>query len=188
MTAELDLPVILVDAIADWSDAHAADLPRRDLGRFVLPVSDLRRSAEFYRRVFGFWPRRSGLDFVSRDGDVRVLSARRRAELELVQRSTRRVASQNRRWAFVVADLEEVREQVWELGVEVARDSGEPDHIFRRRGSASLYVRDPDGNEIELVELTAPRDAQSPACGSRMTYAHRAAAIQSVVEPRSPSS
>jgi catechol-2,3-dioxygenase len=72
-----------------------------------------------------------------------------------------------------LSDLDAVRAQVWTLGVKVAHDSGEPDHIFRRRGGASLYVHDPDGNEIELVEhrhaeraplrLEARRRAR-PAC------------------------
>lgn len=149
--AELELPVIRINAFAAWSGVHDPDMPRRNLGQLVVPVSDVRNSAEFYRRVFGFRPRpaRGGVGAGSL-----LLAADGLTELLLRPRCTvPDEAAQTRRWAFAVTNLEQVREKVWDLGVKVARDSGEPDHIFRRRGRASLYVRDPDGNEIELVEM-----------------------------------
>lgn len=157
MTAvELERSAILVDAVAEWSGTHGGDTPpRRDVGPLVVPVGDLGKSVEFYRRVFGFRPRSTwhGPSFGPLTPGSLRLAAPGRAELWLRPRCTAPdEAAQNRRWAFVVTNLEEVREKVWDLGVKVARDSGEPDHVFRRRGGASLYVRDPDGNEIELVE------------------------------------
>ncbi|HET7132344.1 MAG TPA: VOC family protein [Gammaproteobacteria bacterium] len=137
-------PVIHVNAIA------APDAPREGAlpgGRepLAVPAKDLRKSTDFYRRVFGFWPRpRTG-------GGPLLLAGHDGLELKLEPRAASAGAGL-RRCTFVVSDLDTVREQVWDLGVKVARDSGEPDHIFRRRGRASLYVHDPDGNEIELVE------------------------------------
>ena len=187
MTAvELELPVILVNAIADSSGPYGAHTPRRDLGRLVLPVRDLRKSAEFYRRVFGFRPRSTWRGFRSdaSASGLLTLVANRRAELCLRQRSTAPAGPhQHRRWAFVVTDLEDVREKVWELGVKVARDSGEPDHIFRQRGGASLYVLDPDGNEIELVQMHEARE--SPP--HRQRLAARTCAAYAAAENRQPS-
>ena len=161
--AELELPVIPMNAIADWSGVHVPDTPRRHLERLVVPVSDLARSVEFYRRVFGF-RRPSALAGVGA-GEL-LLAARGGAEIWLRPRceapdEAARSRRRGRRWAFVVTNLEEVREIVWDLGVKVARDSGEPDHIFRGRSGASLYVHDPDGNEIELVERAGPRSRAS---------------------------
>jgi len=174
MTAvELERSAILVDAVAEWSGRHGGDTPpRRDVGPLVVPVGDLGKSVEFYRRVFGFRPRSTwrGPSFGPLTPGSLRLAARGRAELWLRPRCTAPdEAAQNRRWAFVVTNLEEVREKVWDLGVKVARDSGEPDHIFRRGGRASLYVRDPDGNEIELVEMNCgeqPRRALPQLVGA----------------------
>jgi catechol 2,3-dioxygenase-like lactoylglutathione lyase family enzyme len=179
--AELELPVILVNAIADSSGPHGTHAPRRDLGRLVLPVRDLRKSAEFYRRVFGFRPRSTsrGISSDASASGLLTLVANRRAELCLRQRSTAPAGlPRHRRWAFVVTDLEYVREKVWELGVRVARD-----HIFRQRGGASLYVHDPDGNEIELVEMHEVRE--SPHRPQRL--AARTCAAYAAAENSQPS-
>ena len=67
--------------------------------------------------------------------------------------AVRQRAQLERRWGFAVKDLDAVRQLVWELGVSVARDSGAADHIHRWANGRSLYVRAPDGVEIELVEI-----------------------------------
>jgi catechol 2,3-dioxygenase-like lactoylglutathione lyase family enzyme len=142
-------PVIRVTSVAGVPGC------REGGGAVVVPVRDVGKSVEFYRRVFGFRTpptRRGASAAASVTGPVPV-AAHERAELWLQPRGERPV--QPRRWTFTVTNLDDVREKVWELGVKIARDSGDPDHIFRRRGGGSLYVHDPDGNEIELVETTA---------------------------------
>ncbi|HET8697830.1 MAG TPA: VOC family protein [Gammaproteobacteria bacterium] len=154
-------PVIHVNAIAAYE--HGIAPGRRE--PLAVPVRDLRKSADFYRRVFGFWPRRrtgddSGLGADMGTGGAAGFDGARRNALLLaahgvelaLERRSGAVAAATPCCTFVVSDVDAVREQVWNLGVKIARDSGEPDHIFRRRGGASLYVQDPDGNEIELVE------------------------------------
>jgi hypothetical protein len=81
-----------------------------------------------------------------------------------------------RRWAFVVENLDEVRARVWDLGVRVARDSGAPDHIYRRLAGASLYVHDRDCNEIELVELPPHSGFARASAQAVVSLAHSARA------------
>ena len=63
--------------------------------------------------------------------------------------------------------IDDVRGRLWDLGVKVARDSGAPDHIYRRPSGSSVYIRDRDGNEIELVE-PAVRSPLSHAAADRI--------------------
>jgi catechol 2,3-dioxygenase-like lactoylglutathione lyase family enzyme len=141
--------------MVNWSDPDGG-AGHSDIRELCAPVGDCRRSAEFYRRVFGLWPRPAApggsapAELIVTNGAVRVCL--RRAHCAALPAWLRA-----NRWGFVVADLDATRAQVWELGVRVARDSGELDHIYRRPGADSLYVRDPDGNEIELVELHGER-------------------------------
>jgi catechol 2,3-dioxygenase-like lactoylglutathione lyase family enzyme len=148
-SVDLERPVIHVTAVAAVSGGRSCGG-----GAVAVPASDVRKSAEFYRRVFGFripstW---RGASFGSSYSATVLVAGDGRTELWLQARGDR--PAQTRRWAFAVTNLEQVRAAVWELGVKVARDSGDPDHIFRRRRGASLYVLDPDGNEIELVETS----------------------------------
>ena len=152
-------PVIRVNAVAAVSCWRSCGG-----GPVVMPVNDVRKSVEFYRRVFGFRPpsMSRGAGFDSSSASVPLASD---GHAELLLRPRGAWPAPPQRWTFAVKNLEDVREKVWELGVKVARDSGEPDHIFRRRGGASLYVLDPDGNEIELVETTATVVRDKPKGG-----------------------
>jgi hypothetical protein len=53
----------------------------------------------------------------------------------------------------VVVDIDWVRRAVWDLGIGIAKDSGEPDQIYRWENGRTLYILDPDANVIELVDL-----------------------------------
>jgi catechol 2,3-dioxygenase-like lactoylglutathione lyase family enzyme len=122
----------------------------------TLVVDDLARSIDFYTQVFGFrLAERAASPCASA-----LLTGSGNARLTLHEHCDKMVPLTHRHWGFVVRDLEDVREAVWDLGVKVARESGEPDQIHRRPGGHSLYIQDPDGNEIELIE---PRRARCRA-------------------------
>ena len=144
------LSLITVHRIVSRSHADRANGERGGLRRLDLQVHDLRRSAAFYFRTFGFRPSAKECDFV--DG-MAVLTVSSDADLVLHEQRSNASLSSPRCWAFVVTNLDYVRECVWNLGVKVARDNGEPDQIHWRADGRSLYVCDPDDNEIELIEL-----------------------------------
>jgi catechol 2,3-dioxygenase-like lactoylglutathione lyase family enzyme len=119
-----------------------------DITHATVIVRDLARSVDFYTRVFGFrlaeqaeGPCASAL-----------MTGSGNARLTLHEHCDKMVSLTHRHWGFVVNDLESVRDTVWDLGVKVAKDNGEPDQIHRGPGGHSLYIQDPDGNEIELIE------------------------------------
>ena len=143
--------MIIVNDIVDWMDVNRLDDERLPIRRAHVFVRDLRRSVVFYTRAFGFCSVTTASNAAHRSVVMTVTPS---SELVLSERTADSLLCppQRRQWAFVVEDLELAREAVWELGVKVARDSGEPDQIYRRRGGASLYIHDPDENEIELVE------------------------------------
>lgn len=124
----------------------------------TIAARNLERSIDFYSTVFGFRvvgqrrsvPRRSAT--LAAPGEALI------AIQELGDGPNRPVPL-HRRWGFLVNDLDGVREAIWDLGVKVADDNGAPDHIRRWPNGRSLRVRDPDGNEIELVEECSERAA-----------------------------
>jgi catechol 2,3-dioxygenase len=125
----------------------------KDLGHIVLYVRNLARSATFYRDVLGFTP-------VTPEGAMgfpamAFVSASRRTHHELLlievgedaqpQPAGRRVGLYH--FGLKVGDsddeLRDALARVEEAGVPVL---GSSDHTV----SHSLYVADPDGNEVEL--------------------------------------
>ncbi|MGH8194415.1 MAG: VOC family protein [Woeseiaceae bacterium] len=114
----------------------------------TITARDLRRSIAFYSRVFGFRvaddarEARPSVTMVG-PGDVR---------LAIHGNGAIRAVPLHRHWGFAVDDLEAARAMIWDLGVSVARDNGEPDHIERWSNGRTLSIHDPDGNEVELVE------------------------------------
>jgi lactoylglutathione lyase len=116
----------------------------------TVPVRDLGRAVAFYSRVFGFRIVREGQAEPRRSA---TLAGPGDALLALHEQGpAHRPVPMHRHWGFVVDNLDRVREAVWDLGVNVAHDNGEPDHIFRWLNGRSLCVSDPDGNEIHLIE------------------------------------
>ena len=119
-----------------------------------LRVRSLERSVDFYRRVFG-------LNAVGAEGEdaglSRSIALPDGARLVLHERCSPAVELLPMAEGFgvVVRDLDWAREAIWDLGLPVASDSGEPDHIYRWPNGRSLYVRDPDGHEIEVAEIVA---------------------------------
>ena len=151
--------MITISEIVSWSDVDGWHDDRSVIHWLAVPAGDPSRAARFYERVFGFYR-----DIAVHCADSRFLAMTTETGVRLALHTapTSRGSPLVRRWAFVVENLDDVRARVWELGVRVARDSGAPDHIYRRLDGGSLYVHDRDRNEIELVEL---------ASGSRLAHA-----------------
>mgnify|MGYP003579120453 FL=1 len=142
--------MITISEIVSWSYLDGCHDDRSVISELEVPVGDLRRAVRFYERVFGF--RRDFADRSAGSGSL-VMATATGARLVLNSAPPGGQSQVLRRWAFlVVGNLDDARARVWELGVKIARDSGAPDHIYRRRAGSSLYVHDRDGNEIELVE------------------------------------
>jgi catechol 2,3-dioxygenase-like lactoylglutathione lyase family enzyme len=150
--------VIKINAIVNWLDVDGSAAERSVIRRLDISVRDPRRSADFYMRAFGFYrlpsqrePRSRSILMTAGAGIALALHEQRGARSP--------AAPALRRWAFVVADIDHARGAVWELGVRIARGSTQPDQVYRRLCDCSLYVLDPDANEIELVESES--EAQS---------------------------
>jgi catechol 2,3-dioxygenase-like lactoylglutathione lyase family enzyme len=141
--------MITISEIVNWQDMDGCQDDRSVIPELAVPVGDSLRAAHFYERVFGFYR-----VFAAREVDSGrlVRATTKGARLALHPAPSPR-AKLLRRWAFVVENLDDARARAWDLGVRIARDSGAPDHIYRRLDGGSLYVHDRDGNEIELVEL-----------------------------------
>lgn len=141
--------MIEVQAVIPWSAAERPAYEELAIREIHVATRDPRRAVRFYERVFGF--RLLG----PADANPVVLQAT--ARTDIVLHDVRDPGVEHRgfldAFGFVVPNLDRARQQAWDLGVEIARDSGAPDQIYRWSNGRSLYVRTPDGNEIELAEL-----------------------------------
>jgi catechol 2,3-dioxygenase-like lactoylglutathione lyase family enzyme len=145
--------MIQVHDVIGWTGTLASQrIEIESIDRVRMIAHDLRRSVDFYTRAFGFRsvstpgkkPQRSAV----------LASAASSAELVIHENeSGAPLRNTLRRWGFVVVDLDWVRRAVWDLGIGIAEDSGEPDQIYRWENGRTLYIRDPDANVIELVDL-----------------------------------
>ncbi len=142
--------MVRVDRVIDGSGAESGGGLSTG-GAGTVAADNLARSVEFYRRVFGFRPEQ---DERSSRASAQ-LSGPNRNRLLIRTFGAVRAETERPRLRFVVGNLDEAREALWDAGVSVSRDSGQPDQIFRDPNGRSLYIRDPDGNEIELIESCA---------------------------------
>lgn len=118
----------------------------QELGHVVLYVSQLQRSADFYRDTLGFREisRRPGLAVFS--------SGRTHHELLLIEIGTEPASERIPRpglyhIGFKIGDApEDLRRAYQELRERRVKIVGAGDH----RVTHSLYILDPDGNELEL--------------------------------------
>ena len=120
----------------------------RYLGHVVFYVKDLGRSLAFYRDLLGF--KEIGRIF---DGAAAALtSGRTHHELLLIEVGEAPAPPSGRRLGLyhigikIGESLEELRAAKKELEQAGVHISGMSDHTV----SQSLYLRDPDGNEVEL--------------------------------------
>ena len=155
--------MIDVERVVTWSPTERTTYEELETSEIHVAATNLSRAVRFYSRVFGFEAVRSSADGAS----VEMRIAPGKTLLIHDAGSAVRLGVRHlRRWGFVVNDLDTVRQLVWELGVTVARDSGAADHIYRWANGRSLYVRAPDGVEIELVEI-GPGADERPAREAR---------------------
>lgn len=132
------------------------------LGHVVFYVKDLERSLKFYRDLLGF--KEVGRIF---NGDAAALtSGRTHHELLLIQVGDAPGPPNGRRRGLyhigikVGDSLDELREAKRELEQAGISIDGMSDHTV----SQSLYLKDPDGNEIELyVDADASIWKNNPA-------------------------
>lgn len=116
----------------------------------VLYVRDLRQSVAFYRDLLGFEP--IGEAFGGRAQAFRGGDRRTHHELLLIEVGDAQPIPQGRRLGLYhlgvkigdsLAELADAKKQLEAAGVAI---DGESDHTV----TWSLYIRDPDGNELEL--------------------------------------
>lgn len=122
----------------------------KELGHVVLYVSDIERMAHFYREVLGFTE-------IARDHGIALFSGgRTHHELLLIEIGVppqpRAITPGLYHIGFNIGDTPEaLREAYRELRVLGVTIVGTGDHTITH----SLYIRDPDGNELELyVDMT----------------------------------
>ncbi len=107
-------------------------------------VTDINRAASFYETVFGF-PLLERPDF-GFDGRWYDLGNGNQLHLMCIDKLPEHQTDNpkfDRHIALEVPDLQSIAEQLRNLKVEFAEGSG-------RGGAAQIFLRDPDGNMIEL--------------------------------------
>ncbi|MBC7945978.1 MAG: VOC family protein [Burkholderiales bacterium] len=118
------------------------------LGHIVFYVSDLQRSLAFYRDLLGF----TEVGRIFSGAAAALTSGRTHHELLLIEVGAAPAPPSGRRVGFYHAgikigdNLDDLRAAKRELEAAGIVVTGMSDHTV----SQSLYVRDPDGNEIEL--------------------------------------
>ncbi len=127
----------------------------RELGHIVLYVSDLKASAHFYRDILGWHPVMDGTEGGLRFPAMAFNSSSHRTHHELllieVGAQAAPIPSGSRlglyHFGLKVGDSDdELREALERLREGDVRIVGATDHGMTH----SLYIADPDGNEIEL--------------------------------------
>ncbi len=118
----------------------------KELGHVVLYVTNLNRSADFYRDVLGFHE-------ITRGTDVAAFSSgRTHHELLLIEiggtpRSSHAPQPGLYHIGFKIGDSpEDAKRAFYELKQKGVRIVGTGDHTITH----SIYILDPDGNELEL--------------------------------------
>jgi catechol 2,3-dioxygenase len=118
------------------------------LGHVVFYVKDLERSLAFYRDLLGF----KEVGRIFNGAAAALTSGRTHHELLLIQTGDAPPPAAGRRLGLYhvgikvgdsLGELRAAKRELEQAGVEI---SGMSDHTV----SQSLYLRDPDGNEVEL--------------------------------------
>lgn len=117
-----------------------------------LSVPDLASAIDFYSRVFNFVVREDHRDRTELAPYV-ILGAEGRAYLAIYEEADAAEPEHPfvSHWGFVVGDLDPVLERLRKLGVPTQWPD-QPDGVFEWAHSRSVYIRDPAGHDIELVE------------------------------------
>ncbi|CAI7973802.1 catechol 2,3-dioxygenase [Frankia sp. Hr75.2] len=138
----------------------------KELGHIVLYVRDLDRSAHFYRDILGWRPAYSGDEPLRYRGMAFNAGGRTHHELLLLEVGRSAAPLQRGRhvglyhFGLKVGDNDdELREVLATLVANGVPIRGATDHGFTH----SLYIFDPDGNEIELFVDVPGVDWDDPA-------------------------
>ncbi len=142
---------------------HEEPVDVTTVGAIRIAARDATRAIRFYNRVFG-------LELVAKtsaNGSSRWLMRGQRC-LYLAIDEVDDVSGMTKRLHFETASLEVARERLWNLGVVPADRCIEP-RFDPSRCRRCVPIRDPDGNEIALVESTPLRfSAERLSDGSRV--------------------
>lgn len=135
------------------SEPDGATIRVAGIDHVNISVSDLECAMDFYGSVFGF---RLAEDGRSRtEAPFVIMTASGRAFLALHESD--RVETPSRpfinHWGFVVGDIELVRRRLARHRVKIQDGDSASGGIRNWPHSRSIYVYDPDGHEIELVEV-----------------------------------
>lgn len=140
------------------SECYYLGMKILELGHVVLYVSDLTKMANFYRDTLGFHEIQRG------DGVALFSSGRTHHELLLIEvgaATAPRVPFQPGLYhiGFKIGDApEDLRRVFHELKEKNVRIVGSADH----RVTHSLYILDPDGNELELYADVSTEWKENP--------------------------
>lgn len=118
-----------------------------------LSVTNLARSMDFYESVFGFRLAEDGRGRT--DAPYVIMTAEGRAFLALhaSARTARPSGPVINHWGFVVGDLDRVKSKLEHHGLRIQGEDSGTGGVRHWAHSRSLYISDPDGHEIELVEV-----------------------------------
>ena len=150
----------------------AANAASSQTGHVGINVTDLDRSAAFYRTVFGFAVMGEGTDPAHRyaflgDGDRLVLTLWQQADDRFAPRQ-----AGLHHLAFQVDSIEQVRDaerRVRTAGVHLYHDGIVPHAEGAQSGG--IYFEDPDGTRLEIYAPSGAGDANpapahdAPTCG-----------------------
>jgi catechol-2,3-dioxygenase len=136
-------------------------------GHVGLNVTDLRRSRDFYVRVFGFDVMGEGREegreyaFLGRDGQLVLTLWQQGAE------GFRKDAAGLHHLSFQVDTVEEVRRaeaELLEIAVDFAYDGVVPHG--EDSGSGGVFFHDPDGIRLEIYAPTGAEGARAPVAAA----------------------
>ena len=126
----------------------------KGLAHFTIPVTDIKRSQEFYEKTLGMRvvqpDRGNGMVFFDAGGDCVILAT--------VDKPISTARERNIHHAFTVAheDYEAARKELVAKGVTIEFEED-------RQGGAvngpRFYFHDPDGNVLEIIDLTGYKGA-----------------------------
>lgn len=140
--------MIRVHGVIPWSAAERQTYEELPSPEIHIATSNMAATLAFYEHVFG-------LRAIAEDDGLVIVPATARTDLVFhdVGGSAPRPEAFVRELGFVVSNVDDARAWIRELGVPIARDSGATDQIFQWSNGRSLYVRAPDGVEIEIAEM-----------------------------------
>lgn len=114
-----------------------------------LPVGSLPRAINFYALVLGF-----EVTSHERTGESRRVQMSARGCSDVVLHAADGVPPTDgrRRAVLMVPDVERARADAWNAGATVPRRGPAPIDGPSAESSRSIFIRDPEGNELELAE------------------------------------